>query len=88
LAKTLGRLRGGVKTILVSLLLLGCSDAERSTRILENDGYADIKTDGYWPLQCSDSDTFSTAFVAKKNGRLIKGTVCCGFVKNCTIRVE
>jgi hypothetical protein len=79
-----------MKKLLVVLLLpllLSCTRSDASRETLEKAGYTDIEITGYSPLSCSDSDTFSTGFTAKNpKGDTVSGVVCCGWLKNCTIR--
>ncbi len=73
------------------LLLLGAcaADAERATRVLKGAGYTEIRLNGYPFFSCSDDDQFNVAFTAKgPTGEPAQGAVCCGWMKNCTIRVE
>lgn len=62
-------------------------DSIRSNEILQNQGYSQIHAHGYSWFSCSETDWSATKFSAMLNGKIIKGTVCCGLVfKNCTIR--
>jgi hypothetical protein len=73
--------------LLASLLLAACTDESGSRKALESSGFSEIRFTGYSPFSCSDSDTFSTGFTAKNPaGHAVKGTVCCGFLKSCTVR--
>lgn len=63
------------------------SSKERS--VLENSGYKDIKLGVTSPifLDCGEDDTFSTSFTATNpSGQQVSGSVCCGWIKKCTIR--
>jgi hypothetical protein len=54
---------------------------------LEKAGYSEIQTTGYAAFECGKDDDFHTGFRAKNPaGTLVEGTVCCGFLKGCTIR--
>ena len=73
--------------VLLLPLLLSCTREDASRQTLESAGYSDIEMTGWSPLSCSDSDTFSTGFTAKNpKGDTVSGVVCCGWLKNCTIR--
>lgn len=75
--------------LLLVLILTACTDEPRSRRVLEEAGYTDITLTGYSHWSCSDSDTYSTGFNAKgPTGRHTSGAVCCGTMKNCTIRTN
>ncbi len=76
-----------VKYIALALLCLSCTDDDRTIQTLNNAGFTDIETTGYEFFDCSEDDTFKTGFKAKNiNGMPVSGTVCCGMMKNCTIR--
>lgn len=78
-----------MKKLLVGLALLSmsCTDEEGSHRALKNSGFTDIEFTGYSPFACSKDDNFSTGFRAKNpRGQMVSGTVCCGILKDCTIR--
>ena len=73
----------------LTLLFGGCTDKETATRILKQDGFTHIELTGYSFWGCSRDDTFSTGFVAQKNGKTIEGSVCNNFFfKNATIRYK
>jgi len=70
-----------------SVFLLSCTAEDRSRQALEAQGFTQINMTGYSMFSCSDDDTFSTGFIATNpNGNRVTGTVCCGWVKDCTIR--
>lgn len=60
----------------------------RQERILWEDGYENIVLGGPPIWGCSDDDSFinSNDFTATKNGHAVKGVVCCGWFKDCTVR--
>lgn len=75
--------------VMLFALLSACTDETSSRRALENEGYENIHFTGYAPFSCSDDDTFKTGFTATKPKQpdvIVKGTVCCGILKGCTIR--
>lgn len=75
--------------ILLVFLLAGCTDEPTALRVLQNDGFTQIKMTGYNFFACSEDDFFHTGFEAVKNNRRIAGTVCSGLLfKNATIRFE
>ena len=71
-------------------LLAGCTQPEKAKRLLEDQGYSEVRITGYNWWACSDDDTFHTGFVGKTPaGRQAKGTVCAGlFFKGATIRFD
>lgn len=75
--------------ILLVFLLNACTDEATSARILTQEGYEQITFTGYNWLSCGQGDFYATGFIANKNGKTIKGTVCSGLLfKNSTIRYE
>ena len=76
--------------LVICLLLVSCTDESRAARVLEEAGYTDVQITGYaWLGGCSDDDDYHTGFSAKgPTGKRTTGVVCCGVVKNCTIRTE
>lgn len=70
------------------VLLVSCTNGNKARQVLEADGYTDVEITGYRPFKCSEDDNFNTGFKAKKNGKVITGTVCGGFLKGNTIRVD
>jgi hypothetical protein len=81
-----------MKNVLVIglLALVGCRvNDEKATRILQNSGYTDIQLEGYSYFGCSKDDDFTTTFYARgPNGDPVTGAVCCGWLKNCTVRLD
>jgi hypothetical protein len=77
-----------MKWFALCLLLLGCSDEDRTRETLRKSGYTDITTTGYSPFECGNDDSYSTGFKAKNPlGVVVEGVVCCGlFAKSCTVR--
>lgn len=67
---------------------LGCTASDHEVeRILTPMGYTEIRTHGHAFFACSEEDLFATKFTAKApNGDRVKGAVCCGAFKNCTVR--
>lgn len=75
--------------ILFALIsLVGCTDSESTRQILSQQGYTDIKIEGYAFTGCSEDDKVHTEFTARSpNGTYVQGVVCCGLLfKNCTVR--
>lgn len=69
------------------LSLAACSDAPTAERVLADNGYTNIKTNGYAFLSCGEKDSFATSFTATSpNGRQVSGAVCSGWMKGATIR--
>lgn len=73
--------------LILLVLLVACTNKDRSRETLEKAGYTDINLGGYDAFSCSDSDTYATKFTARNpNGMRVSGVVCCGLTKSCTIR--
>ena len=75
--------------VLMGLLIAvcGCEDADRARQTLEDYGFTDINVGGYDAWSCGDDYTFSNSFEATNaNRRRVKGTVCCGYLKGCTVK--
>lgn len=72
------------------LLMAACTQPEKSTRLLEAQGYTDVEITGYDVWACSEDDWYHTGFTAKTvTGQPVKGTVCAGFLfKGATIRYD
>lgn len=71
------------------LALAGCSDEVMARRVLEDQGYSDIRTTGFSWWGCGDDDAFKTGFTAKgPTGRPVSGVICSGWwAKGATVRL-
>jgi hypothetical protein len=79
----------GIISVLMVVVLAGCSDAPTAKRALEGAGYTDITITGWNMFGCDKHDTFSTGFVAKgPTGVRVSGVVCSGLLKGATIRTN
>jgi hypothetical protein len=73
--------------ILAVLATSACTNAHDSKQALAEAGFSDIHVGGFAWLQCGKDDTFATKFSAKgPTGVPVRGAVCCGLMKGCTIR--
>lgn len=70
--------------------LVGCTDAPNATRVLTQNGYTDVAITGYKPFSCGDDYTFSTGFEATNiaSKAHVTGTVCSGFLKGNSIKLD
>jgi hypothetical protein len=69
------------------LLILACTDDGRTRQTLESHGFRDIQITGFEPFDCGKHEDFATGFRAKNpHGIYVQGTVCCGWMKGCTVR--
>ena len=75
--------------IILSFTMVGCTSPESAKKTLNQAGYSDIKITGYNFMACSKDDTFHTGFRAKGPTSIeVSGTVCAGFMKGSTIRLD
>lgn len=79
-----------MKFVLLALtaLLFSCSDATEAERVLRENGYQNIQTQGYDFFKCGRDDWYATKFQATApGGTEVTGTVCSGLLfKGSTIR--
>ena len=67
--------------VLLSVVLFsGCTDKENAEKFLIKQGYTDITITGYNFFVCSKNDSESTGFIARKNDKIVEGTVCTGML--------
>lgn len=59
---------------------------EQAHHILPAQGYTNIKLHGHSFFVCGDDLFVSTFTATAPNGTSVEGAVCCGFLKNCTVR--
>jgi len=76
--------------IIISIVLSACTNNSSAGRILEANGFTDIKYTGHDWFGCSQDDFYHTGFIATgPTGKQIKGCVCEGLLlKNSTIRFK
>lgn len=69
-------------------LLAGCGvDEETLNEKVRAAGFTDVHPQGYVFFGCGNNDTFHEEFTAvNAQGHRIKGVLCCGWLKNCTVR--
>lgn len=79
-----------ILSITLVALMVGCTNDSDATRILSQQGYADIRMTGYQLFACSQDDFYHTGFVAKTPANVdVEGCVCSGLLfKNSTIRFK
>lgn len=71
----------------IALVLSACTDPEKATKILTEQGFNNIYIVGYDFWGCSKDDFYRTGFTAEKDGNQIKGVVCSGILfKGSTLR--
>lgn len=70
-----------------ALALAACSDAPGAERVLRQNGYTNVQTNGHAFFSCGERDSFATSFTAiSPSGQKASGAVCSGFLKGSTIR--
>lgn len=77
--------------ILLLLILVACSDQDRTREVLLDQGFTNISVGGHSFFGCSDDDAYCTSFEATgPTGRQVSGAVGCGHFggKGCTVRVS
>lgn len=68
--------------------VVGCTDPDGATRVLQQNGYTQIEITGYKPWMGGD-DTISTGFRARSpNGTFVTGAVTSDWGKGSTIRFD
>jgi hypothetical protein len=68
---------------------VACTSPSTARRVLEEQGYKDIKLTGFRLMGCGQGDTFSDGFEATNvNGKRVHGVVCSSFTKSATIRFD
>lgn len=73
----------------LALCLLGCTDAPKTTNLLQSQGYTQVQTTGYSFFGCGENDLWRTGFTAKSpNGSYVEGVVCEGIFKGQTVRFD
>ena len=73
---------------IMALSLTGCTNSGAKLT-LEQQGYKNVKLTGYRIMACSDDDAFHTGFQAVTSaGATVTGTVCEGWFKGKTIRLD
>lgn len=85
-----------VALVALLLWLVACTvDQETAEEVLADEGYHDVELTGWAPMSCSDDDTFKSHFRARRtvtepdgsrHERVVEGTICCGWLKDCTVR--
>jgi hypothetical protein len=73
----------------MSLMLAACAPVSEETlnEKVRAAGFTDVRDDGWAIFGCGEHDTFRSKFTAKNaHGQWVSGTLCCGWLKNCTVR--
>lgn len=89
-ASALGAALTAASSIVIALLVAGCTQPDKTRYLLEASGYKEVEITGYRLWACSDDDAYHTGFIATgPTGKRMKGTVCAGlFFKGATIRFD
>lgn len=74
---------------IMALTVSACSDSDTATKALRGAGYTQVQITGYRFFACGERDSFHTGFAALgPTGVPVKGTVCSGWLKGATIRMD
>lgn len=84
------KMKNYILVVVAALMIQGCTKPEKTTRLLQSQGFTDIQITGYRMFICSQQDTVSTGFKAKSiNNENVSGSVCGGLIlKGLTIRYD
>lgn len=80
--------------IMIYILIIATTNSnpnrlENTTKILESQGYNDIKFTGIKVFSCSPYDIYRIGFEAiSPAGKTVEGTVCSGIFKGHTVRFD
>jgi hypothetical protein len=77
-------------TLFVAMVSSGACevDERRARAALEASGFEHIELGRYSWFGCGGEDTFRTTFSAvNARGMSVRGALCCGWLKNCTVRL-
>lgn len=76
---------------LVALFLMskGCSRPDHARKVLEDQGYTEIRITGWRPFMAGEKESHSTGFEAiSPSGKEVSGAVTGGLFKGSTIRFD
>lgn len=74
---------------IIAVVLLACTDTERTVALLESQGYTNVTTEGYGMFSCGRDETCTKFTATNPMGRQVTGVVGCGYTgcsKACTVR--
>jgi len=76
--------------VCILCVISGCTRGDDAKRILETQGFTEVKTTGYRAFACGEDYTFHTGFEAKApvTGKKVTGTVCSGVLKGSSIKFD
>jgi hypothetical protein len=77
----------GLVVVIFWFVPVACTAPDATVETLRRAGYNSVEVGGYAWFACGEDDMFATRFSATNgNGARVEGVVCCGAIKNCTIR--
>lgn len=79
------------KTLLICLAMtfVSCTAPDQARRVLDESGYSEVQLTGYRWFTCGENDVYHDGFIARgPTGRSVKGTICAGWFKGATIRLD
>ena len=67
----------------------GCSRPDHARKVLEDQGYTEIRITGWRPFMAGEKESYSTGFEAiSPSGKEVSGAVTGGLFKGSTIRFD
>jgi len=82
--------------LIMFMLIAGCTVSQSTAeQVLGDEGYTDIELTGWVPFACGGDDDFVSGFRARRtvigpdgvpHTRFVEGVLCCGWLKDCTVR--
>lgn len=71
----------------ITLTVTACVNEPEARKVLEAQGFTDIKINGYQLFGCGKEDFDHTGFTAVgPSGKTVTGVVCGGWLKGSTVR--
>jgi hypothetical protein len=76
-----------VVAVVGAIFFGACDQPTASRHALESQGITDVVITGHDFFGCGKEDVSSVGFTGKNpQGHHVKGQVCCGWLKSCTVR--
>lgn len=79
-----------IYSVLAVVIFSSCTNSNGAKEALKDAGYHPIEVGGYGWFSCGEDDFYSTKFKAYSpdSSRIVEGSVCQGFFKGKTIRLD
>lgn len=79
----------GIALFFIFLAPRACTAPDDARRVLSQEGYTQVQLTGYRYWSCGRDDSFHTGFTAlSPNKQTVTGTVCSGWLKGHTTRLD